>query len=495
MAFALFSPSRAAGVLLALILSLTACGGGGGGGGTTPPVSPPADSTPPQVMSVTPSNNATGVAPTAKVEATYDEALNCTDVSGKIVQVAGVDATVSCDGTAKKMSLSPKSALPADTLVTATIPAATDMAGNKGLPVAVTFKTVTPVVTSAKLYVGLNPNVDGSNAVAIVNKTTGAVKQVGFPGVPGFGPLYANVVDALAGKVYFAPRGGFKIYVLDLATDAALASIDLDPTLARNDLVWDLTLTESEVCAAMSSSRPVGASQNRLQCWDRWTNVSTFSGANNTLATSDMFTTAIRYVATPMKKIYAINAVDSAIEGSDPRHPAGTKGTLVVLNPVTKAVEQTVSVGSVPVAFDVSKTTGKVYVANSGDKTVSIVNLAAGTVETMALPNYPGMYQRPTSIVVDDGRDRLYVTDNVSSVVVYQLSTRQELTRISLAGLSAGLYSIPTTIKMVGSDLWVSFTGLNSLVVISADTLLVTQTVSVGSSPVAFASYAPGNAQ
>ncbi len=492
MAFALFSRSRAAGVLLAAVLSLSACGGGGGG--SPPPVANPppvaGDTTPPQVASVTPTEGATGVALTASVEATYNESLACSGVIGTVVKIAGVDAAVGCDGAAKKMSLSPQAELPADTVVTATIPAATDMAGNKGQPVTVNYRTAKKAVaTTAKLYASLVPEVDGSKAVAIVDSAAGTVKQVGFQagnGQPGFGPFCAITVDSKTAKVYFASCGGFKIYVRDLVTDDVLPSIDLDPTLARIDLVWGLALTETDVCAAMSGSVPDGVSQNRVKCFDRMTNLPTFDGANNTLAAADMFTTKLQYGTAPAKWLYAINALTTSVSQVFP--PAGTPGTLVRLNPATYAVEQTYAVGSVPMAFRVHEVTGHVYVANAGDKNISIVDPTNGRTEVMDL-GFTRMQQRPEDLALAMAKDRVFVSDGESKVYVYSLSGRQEVAQLSL-----GAGSGPKKLAILGNELWVTC-GNGMVMSIGLDSLVVTRTLALGNSPVGLASYAPGNAQ
>lgn len=516
MAFALFSRSRAAGVLLATVLSLSACGGGGGG--STPPVANPppvtnpppvadppptnpppvaGDTTPPQVASVTPTNGATGVAPTTSVEVVYNEALKCDGVGGTVM-AGSYEATVHCDGTAKKMALAFTTQLPLGAVVPAVVPGGVDVAGNKADPVSVTFTVVTPVVTSAKVYVGVIPEVDGSKAVAIIDAATGTVKHVGFQvgnGQPGFGPLYANVADPLTGKVYFAPRGGYQIYVLDLVTDAVLAPIRLDPTLTVSHFVWDLVLTETEVCAVMSASVPLGVSQNRLQCLDRWTNEVTYSGANDMLAADDMFTTRLKYVAAPTKKLYALNALRTTVlaglGGSGGFPVPGTPGTLVALDPVSHTVAKTYAVGSVPVEFDVDPGNGDVWVVNAGDKTVSIVHPSTGQVETWTppAPRFADSSQRPWGIVLDPDKDRVYITDSASLVVVYELSTRRELTLVNL-----GLGTFPGRLMIRGDELWIACNG-GMIAIVDRDTLVVDKMIAVGAYPNAFASYAPGNAQ
>lgn len=472
----------------ALSLVLAACGGGGGGGSTPPNNPPPAgDTAPPRVTSVTPTNGATGVAPTTSVVVTYEDASNlkCSELAST-VSPGGYEADVMCDGAAKKVTLAFRTALPLGATVPAVVPSVSDMAGNPAPAVNVTFTVAAPVVTTPKVYVGVSPQIDGSRAVAVIDTATNAVKHIGFPGVPGFQALNANVVDALTGKVYFAPSGGFQIYVVDLVTDAVLAPIKLDPAFTVNHLIWDLVLLETEFCAAMSDSAPAGISRNRLQCWDRFTNAVTYNGANNSLAADNMFTTRLKYVNAPTKKLYALNALRTAVNFP----PPGTPGTLVAIDPVTKAVIQTYNVGSGADEFDVDPRNGDVWVANPGDETVSIVHPSTGQVETWVLDPlwFNGAQQMLSGLALDPGKDRVYLT-NGQVLMVYELSTHRKIDVVNL-----GVGSVPGRIMVRDNEIWVACAA-GHIAVVSRDTLAVLRTITVGSNPNAFASYAPGNSQ
>ena len=454
-----------------------------------------ADTRPPTLQSVSLADGATGVSVTLpNTVYTFDEDITC---RGQVTITAPDHAAYTIVGTTtcagKTLTFTPDPTAPKayyGTVHTRTLPvgAVSDASGNLLAVANVgTFTTARPAVANPKLYVSLFPEADGSKAVAIVDAAAGTVKQVGFPGVPGFSMFSATVVDSMTGKVYFASKGGFKVYVRDLATDDIRPSIDLDPTLTTTHAIWAMTRTENAVCIAMSASLPLGVSQNRLRCFDPRSHAVTFDGANNSLATASMFMTGLQYVTAPAKRLYAIAALTTAMEEFFP--PAGTPGTLVKLHPTSYAVEQTYAVGSVPTAFRVHDVTGQVWVANAGDKTISIVNPTSGQVETMGL-GFTRTQQRPEGLLLDLARNRVFVTDGESKVYVYDLSTRREVAQFTL-GVGT---TVPKQLAILGNELWVTCAN-GTVVAINLDTLAITRTLIVGNSPVGLTSYAPSSSQ
>ena len=466
---------------------LAACGGGGGGAPNPPPVVPPTtDTKAPEVVlaDVRPSSGATGVERDATIVVPFDEELAC---GAPVIGLFGeVNGTLTCEnvGGKGKLSLKPTTSLNPDVVYPFTV-VATDRAGNRSNPYTGSFRVRPLRALDAKAYVGTVPNTDGSDAVSVINLATGAVKSIGFPAVPGFGPLYSVVVDPVTARAYFAGWGAAKLYAVDIETDTPLPTIPIDAVQSVIHVSYGLTLTESDFCVVLSASFPVGASENRLQCWDRYSLALTYTGTNHSLADTSMITTGVRFVTQPAKKLYVINALRRTVDGGTPT--AGTPGTLAVLNPTTYAVERTIPVGATPRDFAVDPVTGLIWVANAGDKTVSIVNPANGQVETMELTSFVSN-QAPRGITIDRAKDRVYITDWQYSVYIYRLSTREEITRVN-AGAGAYLTSI------VGNDLWVLF-GDGSMVAINRDTLTVQRTVTLraNSSPNSLATYG-GNSQ
>jgi len=106
-----------------------------------------ADTTPPTVLSTVPDNNATGVAVTTNISATFSEPIDPASVDGFVTD--GVDNVVGTINVAgSTATFDPTAALADNTVYTATLTAATDLAGN---PLAgdYTWSFTTGVTTSS----------------------------------------------------------------------------------------------------------------------------------------------------------------------------------------------------------------------------------------------------------------------------------------------------------------------------------------------------------
>jgi hypothetical protein len=136
------------------------------------------DTTPPMVNSTSPVNNATGIAPTANVSATFSEDMDqCTLTTSTFTltkqgSTSPLAATVSYDAANKKAVLDPDSDLAANTSYTAVIKGgsngAKDLAGNAlAQDYSWTFTTASPPDTTA-------PKVD---TVSPANLTTGVARS------------------------------------------------------------------------------------------------------------------------------------------------------------------------------------------------------------------------------------------------------------------------------------------------------------------------------
>ena len=113
--------------------------------GVTTPAPPPADTTPPTVSSVSPSDGATGVKLATSVTATFSEAMDPASLTTSTVTLfktsdttkTPITATVSYDSTTKTVTLKPSSSLAANTKYTATVKGGTSGAKDKaGNPLA-----------------------------------------------------------------------------------------------------------------------------------------------------------------------------------------------------------------------------------------------------------------------------------------------------------------------------------------------------------------------
>ena len=101
-----------------------------------------ADTTPPTVTGRTPAPNATGVATTTSVTATFSEQVSPASIAFTLTGPGGaVPAGVGYDSASMTATLSPTSALAANTTYTASVSGAQDAAGNTMAPVSWSFTT------------------------------------------------------------------------------------------------------------------------------------------------------------------------------------------------------------------------------------------------------------------------------------------------------------------------------------------------------------------
>lgn len=87
-----------------------------------------------------------------------------------------------------------------------------------------------------------------------------------------------------------------------------------------------------------------------------------------------------------------------------------TTNSLVIINPLTGAIIKTAGVGRDPFGVAVNRGTGKAYVANFSDATVSVVDAAGAVMKTISVA--AGGYSQPAFVDVHEGRNRVYVTLN-----------------------------------------------------------------------------------
>ncbi|MUL63763.1 hypothetical protein BOO86_04740 [Mycobacterium sp. CBMA 234] len=142
----------------------------------------------------------------------------------------------------------------------------------------------------------------------------------------------------------------------------------------------------------------------------------------------------------------------------------------------------TTAVGANPIGIAVTGT--KVYVANSGGSTLSVIDRNTGVV--VNIPVTSG----PTSVAVSPDGSRAYVGGN-GAVSVVNLDTNTVTATVKTNGGS--VYGI--TVAATGQLVYVSNSGNNSISVIdtSTSTPTVITTISVGKSPRAVALSADGS--
>lgn len=167
---------------------------------------------------------------------------------------------------------------------------------------------------------------------------------------------------------------------------------------------------------------------------------------------------------------------------SEPRHiPAGSSQPLGTLPPVPGGsgfAATDIPVGPRPQAVAVNSTTGRVYVANSGADTVSVIDgHARRLVGTIAVGFAPG------GVAVNPTTNRIYVLNrNDGTVLVIDGESDRLLTTVAVGGRPSAVAVNPVTdrVYVVNND-------QGTLRVIDGATHEVIATVTVGRAPVGVA--------
>lgn len=279
------------------------------------------------------------------------------------------------------------------------------------------------------------------DAVSIISQS-GAIQGVKLPGLPtavGWAQMQRLAVDPTAGMVYVGGAGLF-LYRFDLETGQALAPLDLNLPEAPWHIVQGIALQGSEVCVAMGRRDYLEyTSKGVLECWNRYTQERTYRSAANHLVPADMV--VMDLVSVPERDVYYAVAYETTAynlimgEGGDLREEitSGSKGVVVEVDAKTKAIKRTFTVGAGPrsVVYDATRT--RLVVANSGDRTLSLIDLASGNVVTRALPGFTG-FQRPMQAKIVGGE--LWLSNYYSQLVALSLDSLQETRRVTAGYLA-----------------------------------------------------------
>jgi YVTN family beta-propeller protein len=155
---------------------------------------------------------------------------------------------------------------------------------------------------------------------------------------------------------------------------------------------------------------------------------------------------------------------------------ANTKdGSVSIINPSTKAVIQTVTVGAMPVgAWPASN--GKMYADNEGSQTVSEIDVITNSVTaTINLGFKPGY------VAYNSSNSELWVSDATNGKVVYYTLVATVWTNQGNIITGADAHAI--TFSSDGSKAYVTNQGANNVSVINVSNHTVTATVNVGTKP------------
>mgnify|MGYP000150237645 CR=1 FL=1 len=150
--------------------------------------------------------------------------------------------------------------------------------------------------------------------------------------------------------------------------------------------------------------------------------------------------------------------------------------TVSVINTATNAVIATISVGSNPydVAFDSAN--NRMYVANYGGNTVSVIDTSDNSVD----PSTISVGSGPRDITFDSANNRMYVTNTGSNNV----SVINTATNAVIATISVGSSPRGVAFDSANNRMYVVNNGPNNVSVIdTSDNSVDPSTISVGSSP------------
>jgi YVTN family beta-propeller protein len=154
------------------------------------------------------------------------------------------------------------------------------------------------------------------------------------------------------------------------------------------------------------------------------------------------------YVADTTTKIYVINIATNTIEKTLTSTATGygqmylyndkmyivknTDGKVVVLDTITDTISTYITVGTLPAGIVGNPTVGKIYVANQGATTVSVINPATDTVTaTIDVgangPIYPSINSEGTRLYVPCyASDVLKIIDTSSNTVIASVNTADQ---------------------------------------------------------------------
>ncbi|WP_051692062.1 cadherin-like beta sandwich domain-containing protein, partial [Pedobacter borealis] len=187
-------------------------------------------------------------------------------------------------------------------------------------------------------------------------------------------------------------------------------------------------------------------------------NIASFTATNNT--TSPVTATI---TATPVSFLYIPNSGD---------------GTVSVVNTATNLVTATIGVGGSPKGVSVSPDGSTVYVTNSDDGTVSVINSATNTVTATI-----NVGMSPNGVAVSPDGSKVYVTNYNGGTI----SVINAATNTVTATINVGDGPIVISVNPNGNNIYVTNFFSNTVSVINTVSNTVVTTINVGNLPVGVA--------
>ncbi len=255
-----------------------------------------------------------------------------------------------------------------------------------------------------------------------------------------------EVVVSADGKLAFASNygDGHTLSVVDLVAGKALPPIELAPMIAPHGLVVD----EGKIYFTAERSKVIGRCdvETRKVDWvmgigEEKTHMIRLSKPSGTLVTTNIGSNSISLVSGQGKDWQVTN----------------------------------VPVGKGPEGFDVTADGKEIWVANSQDGSISIVDAA----EKKAVQSIPIRTRRSNRLeLTPDGKSALVSDLAGEDLVVLDVATRAVTTRVPLGGTAAGIL-----IEPAGARAYVALPAKNEVVVIDLKSLEVTDRLATGRGP------------
>ena len=246
----------------------------------------------------------------------------------------------------------------------------------------------------------------------------------------------------------FGSNPGHTLSVVDLASQSRMPSVELGALRAPHGLDW----VDGKVYFTAEGSKAIGRYDPVTQKIDWVLGV----GQNRT---------HMLIVARDLNRIFTSN-VNADDIGILDRSKTGD---------ISGWVETYIPVGKGPEGFDVSPDGRELWAANSGDGTVSVVDVASRKViQTIDVQIKHSNRLKFTP----DGKMVLISDLGTGDLVVVDAASRKEIKRLSLGHGAAGILIVPD-----GSRAYVAVSRDNYVAVIDLKTLAVTGRIATGKGP------------
>ena len=308
------------------------------------------------------------------------------------------------------------------------------------VPRTLTF-AVTKVPSPALLV--LNKS---ESALVIVDATTlGVVAKIGT------GPIPHEVVASADGKLAFVTnygqhQDGTTLSVIDLVSQNELHRVDLTPLRGPHGIIF----FDGEAWFTVEGSKKIARYNPKTNKVD-WTH------------DIGQERTHMLVVAPDERTIYTTNVNSDSVTAVEKDAPgAGWSNTVI-------------AVGKGPEGEDISPNGKELWVANSHDGTISIID--TGTKKVLQTLDVKTKFSNRVKFALD-GKLVLITDLGNGDLLVMDAATRKEVKRMHLGKSVEGVFVAPD-----GARAFVAETGENQIAVVDLKTLEVTKTFTTGQEP------------